>query len=66
MTSFELMQKHYDQRDLAARAWKAKGGKVVGYFCDKVPDEMILAAGFFPLRLSGDPWDSAEPDDMIF
>jgi benzoyl-CoA reductase/2-hydroxyglutaryl-CoA dehydratase subunit BcrC/BadD/HgdB len=63
MTTFELMQKHYDQRDLAARAWKAKGGKVAGYFCDKVPDEMILAAGFFPLRLSGDPWDSAEAAD---
>ncbi|MFC1820703.1 2-hydroxyacyl-CoA dehydratase subunit D, partial [Thermodesulfobacteriota bacterium] len=55
MTAFELIQKHYRQRDLAALDWKKKGGKVVGYFCDNVPDELILAAGFFPLRLSSDP-----------
>ncbi|MFC1867274.1 2-hydroxyacyl-CoA dehydratase subunit D [Thermodesulfobacteriota bacterium] len=63
VTQFEVMQKHYKQRDLAAREWKAKGGKVAGYFCDKVPEEMILAAGFFPLRLSGDPWHSTEAAD---
>lgn len=54
MTAFEVMQKHYRQRDLAAREWK-KTGKVVGYFCDSVPEELILAAGFFPFRLSGNP-----------
>jgi benzoyl-CoA reductase subunit C len=54
-TVFEEMQKHYRQRDLAAMEWKKNGGKVVGYFCDNVPEELILAAGFFPLRLSGDP-----------
>ena len=54
MTSFEVMQKHYQQRDLSAREWKKKG-KVVGYFCDSVPEELILAAGFFPFRLSGNP-----------
>jgi benzoyl-CoA reductase/2-hydroxyglutaryl-CoA dehydratase subunit BcrC/BadD/HgdB len=52
VTSFEVMQKHYQQRDLSAREWKKKG-KVVGYFCDSVPEELILAAGFFPFRLSG-------------
>ncbi len=60
MNSFEMMQKHYRQRDLAAREWKKKGGKVVGYFCDSVPEELILAAGFFPLRLSGDPHGSTD------
>ena len=54
MTALEAMQKHYRQRDLAAREWKKKG-KVVGYFCDSVPEELILAAGFFPFRLSGNP-----------
>jgi len=63
VTPFETMQKHYQQRDLAAREWKEKGGKVVGYFCDKVPEEMILAAGFFPIRISGDPWDGTEAAD---
>ncbi len=54
MTALEVMQKHYRQRDLAAKAWKKKG-KVVGYFCDSVPEELILAAGFFPVRLYGNP-----------
>ena len=55
MSAFEALKKHYIQRDLAARQWKTDGGKVVGYFCDNVPEEFISAAGFFPLRLSGDP-----------
>ena len=63
MTPFQAMQKHYQQRDLAAREWKGKGGKVAGYFCDSVPEEMILAAGFFPLRISGDPLGSTEAAD---
>jgi len=54
------MQKHYQKRDLAAKEWKEKGGKVVGYFCNNVPEELILAAGFFPLRLSGDPQSGTE------
>ncbi len=57
------MQKHYQQRDLAARKWKEKGGKVAGYFCNNVPEEMILAAGFFPFRISGDPWGGTEVAD---
>jgi len=58
--AFEVMRRHYLERDLAAREWKKEGGKVVGYFCDSVPQEMISAAGFFPLRLSGDPEGSTD------
>ena len=46
---------HYADRHAAAEAWKQAGGKVVGYLCDNVPDELITAAGFFPLRVSGAP-----------
>ena len=60
MTPFETMQTYYQQRDLAAKEWKKKGGKVVGYFCDNVPEELISAANFFPLRISGDPWGSTD------
>jgi benzoyl-CoA reductase/2-hydroxyglutaryl-CoA dehydratase subunit BcrC/BadD/HgdB len=60
---FEIMQKHYQQRNLAAKEWKKKGGKIVGYLCDSVPDELISAAGFFPLRISGNPWASTELAD---
>jgi len=60
MTAFDELKKHYRQRDLPARQWKKKGGKVVGYFCDNVPEEFVIAAGLLPLRLSGDPWGEAE------
>lgn len=63
MKAFEEMQKHYQQRDSAAKEWKGKGGKVVGYFCDTVPEEFILAAGFFPLRITGDPHSGTEEID---
>lgn len=63
MGVFEIMQKHYQQRDLAAREWRDRGGKVAGYFCDNVPEEMILAAGLFPFRISGDPWGGTELAD---
>lgn len=57
------MQKHYQQRDLAALEWKGTGGKVAGYFCNDVPEEMISAAGLFPLRISGDPRGGTEVAD---
>ncbi len=63
MGPFEQIQKLYAQRDLAARDWKSKGGKIVGYVSDDVPEEMVLAAGFFPYRISGDPHEgTAEAD----
>jgi len=37
MDPLETMQKHYERRDLAARMWKDKGGKVVGYVSNDVP-----------------------------
>lgn len=58
MDALATMRLHYSERLLAARTWAGQGGKVVGYLCDNVPDELISAAGFFPLRISGDP-DSA-------
>ena len=63
MDPLETMKTVYKRRDLAAKEWKEKGGKVVGYFCDSVPDEMILAAGFLPFRISGDPLIGTERAD---
>lgn len=53
--ALESLRSHYHERDRAARAWKESGGRVVGYVCDNIPEELILAAGLFPYRLSGDP-----------
>ena len=55
MSSFETMQKHYQEYDLAVKEWKDKGGKVVGYWCTNTPEEIIYAGGMLPVRLVGDP-----------
>lgn len=49
-----LMTAHYRQTTRSALEWKASGGRVVGYFCDAVPRELIRAAGLFPYRVAGD------------
>lgn len=53
--AYEALDDHYRRRDLAARAWKAAGGRVVGYVCETVPEALIAAAGFLPWRIAGDP-----------
>jgi benzoyl-CoA reductase/2-hydroxyglutaryl-CoA dehydratase subunit BcrC/BadD/HgdB len=35
------------------KEWKAGGGKVVGYTCSYLPDEIFHAAGILPFRLRG-------------
>ena len=35
----------------ALKRWKEGGGKVVGYFCSYVPEEIISAAGLLPFRI---------------
>jgi benzoyl-CoA reductase subunit C len=35
-------------------AWKEKGKKAVGYFCQSFPKEIIYAGGVLPLRILGD------------
>ena len=35
----------------AAQGWKDAGGKVVGYFCSSVPEEIFSAAGLLPVRI---------------
>lgn len=62
MSGIDKLKQCYANRDQAARAWKASGKKVVGYFEDNVPEELIIAAGFLPYRLSGKP---NVPPDML-
>jgi len=45
-----------------AREWKRRtGGKVIGYFCTYVPEEIIYALGFLPVRVLG----GHEPQDVV-
>lgn len=51
----DTFQHIYAHRDVAARAWKAQGGQIVGVIGEGAPETMIAAAGFLAYRLSGDP-----------
>ncbi len=51
---FERFKEWYDHRHEYARDWKQRtGGKVLGYFCTYMPEELIYAAGVLPVRLLG-------------
>lgn len=41
------------QRHDVARRYKEQGRKIVGYFCDYTPEEVIHAAGMIPVRITG-------------
>lgn len=55
MSALDILKLNYRERERAARAWQASGGQVVGYLGADVPEELLSAAGFFPLRITGDP-----------
>lgn len=43
-----------DNRHEYARDWKKRtGGKITGYFCSYLPEEMFYAAGVLPVRIFG-------------
>jgi benzoyl-CoA reductase/2-hydroxyglutaryl-CoA dehydratase subunit BcrC/BadD/HgdB len=50
--TMETLRHAYEQRTKAA---KASGMPVVAYLGNAVPVELILAAGCFPMQMSGDP-----------
>jgi benzoyl-CoA reductase/2-hydroxyglutaryl-CoA dehydratase subunit BcrC/BadD/HgdB len=53
-------------RTAAAREWSAAGRPVAGYVGADVPVEVLTAAGFLPVRLTGDPdGDSAAGDRYL-
>jgi benzoyl-CoA reductase subunit C len=56
----KIFETHHDY----AREWKKKtGGKVFGYMCTYVPEEILYAAGILPVRILGshEPQDVTEP-----
>lgn len=49
-----------------AREWKEKGGKIIGYTCSYVPEEVFHAAGMLPFRLGGIGASSYDISDTYF
>lgn len=50
----------------AIQQWKERGGKVVGYFCSMLPEEMFMAAGLLPLRMRATGSTSPDSGDSYF
>jgi bzd-type benzoyl-CoA reductase N subunit len=46
--------------------WKDQGGKVIGFFCSTVPEELFTAAGLLPFRMRGTGSTSTELSDSFF
>jgi benzoyl-CoA reductase subunit C len=60
----EMFKEWYENRHEYAKHWKEKnGGKVMGYFCTYVPEEILYAANVLPVRILGshEPQDVTEP-----
>lgn len=43
----------YSKRHELAEGWKQAGKRIIGYFCNYTPEELIHAAGIIPVRLRG-------------
>jgi benzoyl-CoA reductase/2-hydroxyglutaryl-CoA dehydratase subunit BcrC/BadD/HgdB len=48
------------------QAWRDQGGKVVGFFCSTVPEELFTAAGLLPFRMRGTGSTGTELSDAFF
>lgn len=46
--------------------WKDQGGKVIGYFCSTVPEEIITAAGLTPFRMRATGSTGTEESDAFY
>ena len=60
----EMFKEWSDARHEYAKEWKKKtGGKVLGYFCTYVPEEILYAADVLPVRVLGshEPQNVTEP-----
>ncbi|MFZ5595391.1 MAG: 2-hydroxyacyl-CoA dehydratase subunit D [Bacillota bacterium] len=49
-----------------AGEWKENGGKIIGYTCSYVPEEVFYAAGILPFRLGGIEATSSDVSDAYF
>jgi bcr-type benzoyl-CoA reductase subunit C len=50
----------------ALQEWKKQGGKVVGYFYDYIPEELLTAAGILPFRMRATGSTGTEFADAYF
>jgi benzoyl-CoA reductase/2-hydroxyglutaryl-CoA dehydratase subunit BcrC/BadD/HgdB len=65
MQYFDEVSDFFGQRQKEIIAEKAKGKKVIGYFCIFAPVELILAADAIPVRVNSGWYDTSKLGDRI-
>jgi benzoyl-CoA reductase/2-hydroxyglutaryl-CoA dehydratase subunit BcrC/BadD/HgdB len=65
MQYFDEVANFFGQRQKEIQAEKAKGKKVIGYFCVFAPIELILAADAIPVRVNSGWYDTSKLGDRI-
>ena len=65
MQYFDEISNFFGQRQKEIVAEKAKGKKVIGYFCIFAPIELILAADAIPVRVNSGWYDTSKLGDRI-
>ncbi len=65
MQYFDEISNFFGQREKEIKAEKAKGKKVIGYFCMFAPIELILAADAIPVRVNSGWYDTSKLGDRI-
>ena len=65
MEYFDEISNFFGKREKEIRDEKAKGKKVIGYFCMFAPIEMILAADAVPVRVNSGWYDTSKLGDRI-
>ena len=65
MEYFDEISNFFGQRQKEIEAEKAKGKKVIGYFCVFAPVELILAADAIPVRVNSGWYDTSKLGDRV-
>ena len=65
MQYFDDVSNFFGQRQKEIQEEKAKGRKVIGYFCVFAPVELILAADAIPVRVNSGWYDTSKLGDRI-
>lgn len=62
----EGFREAYRRRYSTAEAQKAEGQRVAGWVCTYVPQELLMAAGFYPMRILGGAEETPSGDAHLY
>src|SRR3989337_1069775 len=65
MQYFDEMADIFGKREKELQAAKKSGKKIIGYFCNFAPIELVLAADAIPVRVNSGWYDTAKIGDRV-